>query len=429
MNYAVTDPVPVLSPRGSDINVVIRSKPLTQTIISITSSDPSSMRVSKQMITLSLQSNTASYTIQANETGLFSVSYNIIPGSLYTKPEDSIFLVTSNENAPSDSQVLQSGLLVVGCCSKQLTLSPHQCSSNLTLHSSCQWDNIRYSTEGTVHLSVASLYLPVSIAGLRVNNNPTVSFTTHYSTDQCLTCDKAPNQQCQRTRSIFDYNTNTIKSILQDRSLVVSFFSSIKSFLPSWLTVEIFQSASSYYSSYDFMTSIGTSSEVKRLPGCDKFDLMDTPSLIYALRTTTRILLTIDNHPAFHYPQASSPFCILIDMCNGLTPTLHSMIPPSLVTKERAASIRALNVLMTDSTHITLKSISLQENGIAAPKLQPLAYWNGSHYFYPTYPLRYQYKLDVELRREFTGHNLQADITFKGSVYYQPNATGREVCH
>ena len=431
LGYAVAHPVPALV-KGNSEDVTITSKPLIQTMVSIAPSDNSSLGINKQMISLSPQSSSGSYTVQANRSGLFTVSYDVIPGSLYLKPDDTLILVTERTHGQVPdyftSQGLQSGHLGVGCCSKQLNLSQEQCFSNLTLHSYCQWNQMESSTDGVVHLSIASLYLPVSIAGVKVTDSLPLSLDTHYSTDQCQICDKAPNQHCHKPSLIMDYNSNSIQTILQHKSLSISLFSSIKNFLPSWLKMEVHPSISSSYSAYDFTTFIGSAKEVKRLPGCDKIELADTSALLYAHRTTSILLVTIDSHPAFYHSQPISPICIIIDACSGLTPTLKLAIPPSLVSKNNAASIRALNLLIAGNAQVNFQSISLQEDGIIAPELQrPLVYWNGHHRFNPTLPTHYQYKLNINFQRIFTGQSLQTDVKFKGSVYYQPNATIKEV--
>uniref|UniRef100_A0A1X7VVY4 Uncharacterized protein n=1 Tax=Amphimedon queenslandica TaxID=400682 RepID=A0A1X7VVY4_AMPQE len=431
LGYAVAQPVPPLV-KGSSEEVTLTSKPLIQTIVSITANDNSSLGINKQMISLSPQSSSGSYTVQANKSGLYRVSYDAIPGSLYIKPDDTIILVTERSRGEEPdyftSQGLQSGHLGVGCCSKQLTLSLEQCFSNLTLHSYCQWNQTESSTDGVVHLSIASLYLPVSIAGVKVLNSLPLFLDTHYSTHQCLTCDKAPNQHCHTPSLIMDYNSNIIQTMLQYKSLSVSLFSSIKNFLPSWLKIEVHSLASSSYSVYDFMTFIGTAEEVKRLPGCDKIELADTSALIYTHRTTSLLQVTINSHPAFYHAQPVSPLCTIIDVCSGLAPTLKLAIPPSLVSKNNAASIRPLNIFIAGNAQVNFQSISLQEDGIIAPELQEqLVYWNGKHRFRPTLPTHYQYKLNINFQKTFTGQNLEADVKFKGSVYYQPNATIKEV--
>ena len=430
LGYIVIDSVPALINGNREI-VTMSSQPRTQITISITSSNQSSLSVNTPIVSLSPQSHGASYIVQANDPGLFRVSYDIMPDSSYVKPDDSILMVASRERVTraenSDyftTQGLQRGQLGIGCCSKEVTLSQYQCSSNLTLHSYCQWNEV--TSPGVVHLSVASLYLPVSIAGLDLKTSP-LSLNTHYSAEQCLSCDKTPNQRCQKLDSSLIFSINTLKGILQYRSIVNSFLNSVRDFLPSWLTIDIHSTTfPSSYSLYDFMTFIGEGREVRGLTGCNQFELPDTPSLLYALRTTSRLLVTIDSHPTFLYPQASNPFCVVIDACSGMTPTLHSLVPPKLVSKETIGSTGVLSLLLAGNAQVNFRSISLQENGILPPlglhnKDGKAMYWNGSLSFSPILPSLYQYKLTADYRRTFTGgNNLIVDLNFKGSVYYQP---------
>lgn len=428
LGYITIESVPVLT-NGSYETVSVSSELSVQTMITITSSNESSLSVDTPMISLHKR---ASYTVQAKMPGIFKVSYNVMPGSPYLRPEDSIYMITANERTVRDesdyftTQGLQRGHLGVGCCSKTLDLSKYQCSSNLTLHSYCQWGDDSSVTPGVVHISISSLYLPLSIAGLELNTSP-FSLGTHYSAGQCNTCNEASDRQCQKLDPSLVFSVRTIEGILRYRSLAESFLASVKSFLPSWLTVDIHSRIpASSYSVHDFTASIGTASEVKGIAGCGSFDLPNTPSLLYALRTTSRLLVTIDSYPTFLYPLASNPFCILIDMCSSLAPTLHSMVPTQLVSGQTTTgSENVLSLLLSGNAKADFKSISLQENGIVLPvrlhrRLQQ--YWNGYQYFSPSLPSVYQYQVNVDYQRMFIGGtNLKVDLNFKGSAYYQPN--------
>ena len=428
LGYITIESVPVLT-SGSYESISMSSELSVQTMISITSSNESSLSVNAPIISLHSR---ASYTVQANEPGIFKVSYNLMPGSPYVKPDDSIYMITSNKRTVRDEsdyftiQGLERGHVGVGCCSKTLDLSKYQCSSNLTLHSYCQWGEDASVTTGVVHISTSSLYLPLSIAGLRLNTSP-FTLGTHYSTKQCSTCNEASDQQCQRLDPSLVFNVRTIEGILQYRSLAESFLASVKSFLPSWLRVDIHSTTpASSYSVYDFMASIGTASEMRGIAGCDSFELSNTPSLFYALRTTSRLLVTIDSYPTFLYPLVSNPFCILIDTCSSVAPTLHSLIPNELVSGQTTTgSVNALSLLLSGNTRAHFKSISLQENGIVLPAeihRSQQQYWNGSQYFSPSLPSVYQYQVNVDYQRTFTGgENLIVGLHFKGSAYYQPN--------
>uniref|UniRef100_A0A1X7VJK4 Uncharacterized protein n=1 Tax=Amphimedon queenslandica TaxID=400682 RepID=A0A1X7VJK4_AMPQE len=428
LGYIAIESVPVLT-NGSYETVSVSSELSVQTMITITSSDNSSLSVDSPTISFLKR---VSYTVQAKKPGIFKVSYTVMPGSPYLKPDDSIYMITANERTVRDesdyftTQGLQRGHLGIGCCRKTLDLSKYQCSSNLTLHSYCQWGDDASVTAGVVHISTSSLYLPLSVAGLELNPSP-FSLGTHYSAKQCNTCNEASNWQCQKLDPSLVFSVRTIEEILQYRSLAESFLTSVKSFLPSWLRVDIHsRTPASSYSAHDFMASIGTASEVKGITGCGSFDLPNTPSLLYALRTTSRLLVMIDSYPTFLYPLASNPFCILIDMCSSIAPTLHSVIPPQLVSGQTTTgSANVLSLLLSGNARADFKSISLQENGIvfSAKLHKPLRqYWNGSQYFSPSLPLVYQYQVNVDYQRIFTGGaNLKVDLNFKGSAYYQPN--------
>lgn len=429
LSQIVIDPIPVLT-QGSQYTTRVSSWLAAPSKILVSSLDNISLAIVSSPL-LTLHTQPTSYTVQANQLGFFKVRYDVMPGAPLVKASDSLYLVTSTRTARDTAQDyfmlqgLERGHLGIGCCQRQLTLTPYQCTSNITLHSYCQW-NTNSSTEGVIYLSVSSLYLPLSIAGLKVNGFNT--YTSANTSNQCMSCDRMSNTKCQKADSSLHFNTKTIHDILQYRSMVTTFLVSVKKFLPIWLQVEVYTSTlPSSYSIYDFKSFIGTVRELKTIIGCEDIHLKDTPSLVYALRTTSRLLFTIDSHPVFLYPTTNNPFCIVIDTCSGITPTLHTSIPPTLLNRQNAAATSTLRSLYTGNTRITFKSIALQEDGLVSPMETRTQYWNGSQYFSPSLPL-YQYQVEVAFHKTFTSEGgLSVAVDYEGLVYYQPAVKNGEV--
>lgn len=433
MAQIITEPVPVLA-KGSSYSTRLISRLPSSTQLQITSSDNNSLIVSQSMI--SIRSGDTTVTVRANESGLYTLKYSTTPDSQIAPPDDILYLISPTESRSRRAvedyftlQGLERGQLGIGCCRKRLDLSPYQCTSNLTLHSYCQWNGMS-ATEGVTHISVHSLYLPLSVVGLQDNYD----VFQNESSSQCISCDKGTDLQCQVAHSLLHFNSGVIHGIIQEKSLVRSFFKSIKSFIPSsWLGVQVYTSTPTQeYSVYDFISFIGASKELKSIVGCQDITLPDTPSsMVYSLRTTSQLLFTINSHPVFLYPTSSNPFCIAIDLCSQHAPFLHVPIPSILVNHQNLASMSILRPLIRDdNTQLVFKSIVLQEDGIDVSllKIYRIKYWNGSHYFSPSLP-RYQYGMNVILHKTFISQSsrLSVEMTYDGLMYYQPKVSNKEV--
>ena len=427
----LTYPVPILS-EGSSHNIQFSSAPVK---IFIKSSNNSALSLlTSSFINVKPDSGRNSYNIKANASGLYKITYNILPGVDFAIPEDVPIIVTSSKSKRSSNDYfsklgLKKGHLGIGCCWKDLALTPYQCASEISLYSSCKWrsDN---STDGVVFLSKYSLYLPLSVAGVQLNDfRSTLSLfpSGDNTNDSCMSCEHNGNIECLPTYSMISYSPVTIGELIKQDSLITTFLDKMSDFLPPWLTISVHHlSQTRPYSLYDYMAFFGTANDLKGVAGCDTFNVQYSNSFLYAVRTTSTVLIIIDSFPVFLYPTTINPFCMVVDLCSEVTTTLNVAIPNAL-QPSLLVGLPSIQMLLNDNSYLHFKSISFQEYGKQYDLLKDSYFWNGSDFFIPVLP-KYDFEMDIVMSRSFSGGSLKVDMEFEGSVLHQSNINEGEVC-
>jgi hypothetical protein len=422
LQYMTVESIPLLT-SGDTRTIRVASRPFNPVKVLVTSSDNDSLAIVGSPV-VTLTTNGAEYTVVARRPGVYSINYTIMAlPTQFISPEETIIAVSANRPDRSAEDYfgtlgLPNGQLGVGCCSHKMNLNPHQCVSNITLHSSCQWSldrNGLIASEGVVFLSINALHLPLSIAGLRYNSSDLSSFQINPPTNSCLSC--------RNCLSFTKFGVNTVHSLLRYDSMLFTLLSSINSFLPSWLTLEIY-SNTEVYSHHNYMASVDSPT---RLSGCSILHhTMQQASLRYLLSTTSQLLLHVDSRPFIVIPTEASPFCFVLDICSSRHPILHATVPSSLERSSDTA--RLLMGLLQDDGMIDFKSISFQENGLYQVRyMDKEKYWNGTHHFDPVLPNYFEYMLNVNFTRTFTGDQLRVMASFNGQAYYQSNISRGKV--
>ena len=427
----LTYPVPILS-EGSSHNIRFSSAPVK---IFIKSSNNSALSLlTSSFIDVKSDSSRNSYNIKANTSGLYKITYKILPGVDFATPEDVPIIVTSSRSKRSRNDYfsklgLKTGHLGIGCCWKDLAFTPYQCASKISLYSSCKWrsDN---STDGVVFVSKSSLYLPLSLAGIQLNDDFRSVFSLFASgdntNDRCMLCERSGNVECLPTYSMISYNPATIGELLQQDSLVTTFLDKMNDFLPPWLSISVHLSKTHAYSLYDYMAFFGTANDLKGVTGCHNVSAQQPKSFLYAVRTTSTVLITIDSFPIFLYLTTSNPFCMVVDLCSEVTTTLNVAIPNAL-QPSLLVGLPSIQMLLKENSYLYFKSISFQEYGKRYHLLRDSKFWNGSGFFTPVLP-KYDFEIDIVMSRSFSGGNLIVDMEFEGSVLHQSKVNEGEVC-
>jgi hypothetical protein len=367
------------------------------------------------------------YTIIARQPGIYYLNYTVsVPPTQFLTPEDTIIMIYGQRSSASDKYFrtlgLSNGQLSLGCCANKLHLKPHHCVSTITLHSSCRWvsnQNGHVTSDGVIFLTVNSLTLPLSIIGIQYNTTKsTLVFKPNQPTNSCLPC--SDEKSCVHYNN---FGMDSVHSFLNYDSLLLTFLTSVESFLPSWLSVEIY-STTSVYSRYNYMASLASPNT---LSGCNLLPyLFSKCSLHYLIKTTSQLLFTVNSHPFIVLPTDDNPHCFIIDLCHERFPKLYASLPISL--KRPSDTIEHLQKLLNDNAEVNFKYIALEENHLLQKPLMNLdQYWNGEHYFFPDLPNYFEYKLALNFTKTFFGGNLNVLMKFDGDVYFQSTIEANEV--
>ena len=425
---------------NTDYDVSIISSPQIERELTLTVTNTSALNIvgeETQNLIPSDDSTTVVYTLHPNEPGLFQVRYNIEPKNNFRKPENSVVLITSlDSSGKEDNNYFQSlglsdGQLGLGCCSNSLLMSSAQCISKLSFFSSCQWFSAEGETEfiskGVVFIGGRTLNLPLSIAGIDVQSSSS-SFKASLPTmsdilsERCFSCEKE-TFQCTETNTTIRFNEYDVQTFLTFNSLSTTFLESIKDLLPSWVSVSIYSSISEY-SNYDFLSFVGTSTEIKNLEGCESYQADAKKGLLYALRTKSTLYVIIDNFPTFlHSSSTSKPVCILVDMCSSFQSKLYFMVP-FVLQPSQLTGLPYFQIL-TNNGQVSFKTITFTERGNYVRFIDS-KYWRGDTYFTAQIP-KYEFEVEMKLEKEFVGNYLGVHIDFVGSAMHQSQPDKGEV--
>lgn len=426
--YLISAPLPVITV-GSSHNIQVLTNPLKTADLIITSS---TMNISRT-ITLDPYTVSLSFPMKLSSVGLHIMSFHMLSSELYIKPDDTIFVVIPQKNKRESTNYftkhgLQNGYLGVGCCQNEISIIAEQCISNITLHSTCQWmtTNDTHMTNGVVFISVSSMYLPLSIIGLQFNQSKSFSPSIYIRSSTLPTTCKACEQgsvPCLTSQSSFAFTPKITEDILNYNSLLTTFLNKIRKFTPPWLSITVRPDKTSTYSKLDYSAFVGTARELNNVVGCDQLNFPNSKSLIYAIRTTLSLLLTINSSHVFLFPTDSDPFCIAVDMCSQESTTLHVTLPSEL-QPPALKEITPLKKLLDNNGQLFFKNISLQENGIRVNF--DSTFFDGFRFIKPNLP-RYEFKLYSTLYKSFRGGELIVGMDFNGAILHNSSISMGEV--
>ena len=417
---------------NTDYDVSITSSPQIERELTLTVTNISALNIvgeETQTFIPTDDSTTVVYTLHPNEPGLFQVHYNIEPKNNFQKPENSVVLITSSDSpGKKDNNYFQSlelsdGQLGLGCCSNSLLMSSPQCISKLSFFSSCQWfspqGETKFISKGVIFIGGRTLNLPLSIAGIDVRSSSSsfkasLPTTSDILSERCFSC-KKETFQCAETNTTIHFDEYDVQTFLTFNSLSTTFLESINNLLPSWLSVSVHSSISTY-SNYDFLSFVGTSTEIKNLEGCESYQADAKKRLLYALRTRSTLYVVIDNFPAFlHSSSTSKPVCILVDMCSSFQSKLYFMVPLALQPSQ-LIGLPYFQILINNG-QVSFKTITFTERGKNV-RFKDSKYWRGDTYFTAQIP-KFEFEVEVKLEKEFVGNDLRVKINFVGSALHE----------
>ena len=391
--------------------------------------------------TVEQSSTKTTFTITAEEQGLFKVMYipsgSATESTFYNIFEESLVTAVGSDRPSSRREYayfttgnLDRGFLGVGCCHYAYPLPGAFCSSSLQLISSCSWtggEDTATSTAGVVFLKASNLNLPLSIAGAQAQSGNkfelTVPIQSGGRTPTCSQCTQCSNCDTGNTSICYGIDRNVlfdqydISDMLREQSLFRTFLANSQDMLPSWLSATI-DTATTSYSQYDYRASIMQHNEAVTHPGCNRISL-DNTGLLYVHKTRNSLRLEIAGQTLRLLPSNVAPLCFAVDVCSGNQPkmevVLQDRFSPSLTSLNYFSTLSGLGWTFDP------QSVIFSDLGVTGAISDPI-FWNGEANIGAKLP-SYDFKMKVLVKGNLTGGNLVATHSFESSTVFHRRVT------
>ena len=432
ITYVNISPFEILEP-NKDYEITVTSLSSLKRHLFVNTSDISKLLITenkKLTIPKSSEEHSGSFWLHTNSPGIYRVSYAVSPSNAVNIPEDSIALVmpiTFREDRRNYFDVLglDKGILSPGCCTAtHLRMKPPSCRSNIFFSSSCEWTSTGtdvFSSKGVIFVGNHKLSLPLSIFGASINiSSPfyaSLPFNFEVISKKCLACDQQ-DTECLSTGSSVFFDEFDTKDLLSHQSLLQTVLFNIRPMFPSWLSVNAWQrSGTPLYSVYDYSSSLVLGRDLKMVKGCESFSIQDEEKIFYVLRTAEPLHVKVDHFNAFVHSTASKPLCIVIDMCQDVSPQVLTLIPSSL-QPSRLESLQYFQYLLDENGELTLKQLILSEVGMKQSLTNDEKFWSGIEYFMPVLPT-FEFEVHAKMKKLFKSKStLKVGLAFEGSVFH-----------
>lgn len=367
--------------------------------------------------------------------GLYNFEHSLsgedLDSILYLQPEDSIVLVNNRgANGNNNITTLLSGL---GCCSFEYNFqfSIPSCSEKVKFISSCSWregSNI-IETNGVVHIQRGDFSLPLSIGGL-THNSSSENFKVQiagFTEPQCKSnCSQCPNCSVPPLciPNSYALTSQDIQYMLSNRALLTTFFDSLRSFFPPWLSLQLPSATSSAkYSLYDYIYFIGSKANALNINGCEMLPLSDN-NLIYIARSSTNMEVNLSSVVQYYTRDSNDlfPICYALDMCSGRASLLHVGVPASVA--KFISSLSPFQMFINKGWSMVYNYLTLGYFGVSA-NFHHQQFWTGSDYV--AVNNSFDYQIHTQLNANLTSDSLVMKFKFNGLLMYKLNTLNNEV--
>ena len=399
--------------------------------INITFIGAAEFEISPISVTITSIQNTVPFEITATNSGKFLLTYKISgpnakkfenPLTYHIPSLDRSNMHRSNRYFTDVGSDI--GLLLPGCCRTE-----YQCPSSdfaVSLSSICTWsdgDSNAHLADGIVFASAGSdLSLPVSIVGAEMMSANLAWNILPRNQLNCTHC-AGSESQCY----FYDLTAYDIADFLRSLALAKTFLRSSQDILPQWLSLSLRNSTlplNTSFSLSDFYTTIAVGNDVKSIQGCERLKI-DPSSLYSVLKLKHSITVSSNGDEQTFIPTATdSPVCFAVNLCQGLSSTLHMTIPES--ANDMLTLFDSVEQYIERGWDFTFLQAAVSHHGISQPISLTGSYWNGMTNFNPVIP-KFDLRLEAIIRSELASENLWIFFNFSGTLHHQSNSTGLQV--
>ena len=401
--------------------------------INITFIGASEFEINPTSVTITSIQNTVPFEITATNPGKFLLTYKISgpnakefenPLTYHIPSLDQSNMHRSNRYFTDVGSDI--GLLLPGCCRTEQ--AKYQCPSSnsaVAFSSICSWsvgDSNAHLTDGIVFASAGSdLSLPVSIVGAEMSANSAWNILPRNQLN-CTDC-AGSESQCY----FYNLTAYDIADFLRSLALAKTFLHNSQDILPQWLSFSLRNSTLPLNTSFfwsDFYTTVAVGSDVKLVQGCERLKL-DPSSLYSVLKLKHSITVSSNDDEQTFIPTATdSPICFAVNLCQGMSSSLHITIPES--ANDMLTLFDPVEQYIEQGWDFKFLQAAVSHHGIFQPISLTGSYWNGMMNFNPVIP-KFDLRLEAIIRSELASENLWIFFNFSGTLYHQSNSTGLQV--
>lgn len=400
------------------------------------------------------------FTLTARIPGRYVLSYIVHPDTDFLKLQDSTILAVSTQSDQEigyfDSNDVEAGILVPGCCFKEYRVKMSVCTTTTVFfRSSCTWQHVGNkltANKGIIFITIGDVHLPLSISGITDVSRPSgegslldlVLPQQIMASETCDYCDSSEERLNYETEPCYNpdprisFNSQDTQTFLKFDSILRTFLKWLKFRLPAWVTVTLPFSSTikDEFASYDFSASLLNAQDILKQKGCETIDFdskHQDSKKYYVLRTTSTLEMSF--HSSRSYLSTNSVFnkpqCIVLDVCGDLKDLkLYYSIPSSLQPNQLFDYVHFFKPLITSSNgSMTYSSIKLFLKGNEQLIVDDVMYWNGTEFFRPQLSSFELVISNFQMNKIFFSPNadLEAKIISSGLLYYQSNPSKHKV--
>ena len=401
--------------------------------INITLIGASEFEINPSSVTITSRQNSVPFEITARESGKFLLTYNISEANAdeFENPLTYHILSLDQSSMHRSNRYFTDvgsdvGLLLPGCCNPdQAKYHCPSSESTVSFSSICSWsvgdDNARLA-DGIVFTSGYGLNLPVSIVGTEMSSNFVQNVLPRHQLN-CTDC-AGDESHCY----FYNLTAYDIADFLRSFALGKTFLHNSPEIVPSWLSFSLSNTTlplNTSFSLSDFYTRIVTGDEVKSIQGCERLQVNQN-SLFSVLKLKHSLTISSNDVEQTFIPTAAdSPVCFAIDLCQGLSSSLHITIPAS--ANDMLTSFDPIEQYTDEQGwEFTFLQAAVSRHGISLPISLQGSYWNGITNFSPVIP-KFDLRLETIIKSELASENLWITFNFSGIVFYQTNSTESQV--
>jgi hypothetical protein len=373
------------------------------------------------------------FLLTGHDAGIYYIDLSLSGTNArdFTAP-DPIPVIVGSEEGSTYFKHLDHPYVYSSCCQPFGSMAVLKCGMNpklgVQLSSSCGWETLENGnvlTNGIVFSHYNDLALPVSLAGLELTKEQSVSETRRELTisSSCSTCNSTKLYDISSNNSCYEYipTPDDLQEFITSQSLTVTYIAEIQSkLLPNWLTISVPDDPNALRRSTesDYSLSIISVNKVTELNGCESI-ILDKIGHFSVLQHNGELKLSLlTKHELFENITLTniegSIFCSAVELCSGNTSSVYIAIP--LLAQHNLHNISFINEHILKDWQLTFKSFIIHQYEMNTD-FPIYEYWNGVEHGYMPF-MKSDLIISMEAEKSFRYYDINVAFKFSGNLGY-----------